>query len=138
MPDGSVVFSHVPAQGAAKVETITQDLPKAAPGPAPAKPAAPQVKTKPPVDPAVAKKLREEKVRQDRAAVKVAAAEKSLRAAETALKKGEQPLPGERIASADGKNRMTPAYWTRQRKLKDDVENARAELAKAQTQARAR
>lgn len=128
MPDGRVIFSDTPAPGAAKVEPLNSAAPKTSPRVEPAKPdPAPPRGSKSP-DPAIVKQLREDKVRREKAEEKVRAAEKMLHAKQTALAKGEEPLPGERIAQADGKSQLAPAYWARQRKLKDDVEEARANL----------
>jgi hypothetical protein len=138
MPDGSIVFSDKPPPGASKVETIkvepSQPAAKAEPSKGDKSKAAD--KKAPAVDPAALQKLREEKAKRERAEANVAAAEKALRTAEEALAKGEEPLPGERTGIVGGKTRLNEAYWARQRKLKDDVENARANLERARTQLR--
>ena len=138
MPDGSVSFGDKPAPGAAKVEPLKSEAPKPAERPASAKgdasKAGARKATAP--DPAVVKRLREDKANRERAEAEVRAAEKSLRAAEAALAKGEEPLPGERTGTAGGKSRLNEDYWKRQRKLKDDVENARANLERVKTRVR--
>lgn len=138
MPDGSVVFSDKPAPGAARVESIKTETskPGASAEPAKADPSKAGSKKTPPVDPAVVKKLRDDKAKRERAEEQVRAAEKTLRAAEAALAKGEEPLPGERTGTAGGKSRLNDDYWKRQRQLKDDVENARANVERARAQAR--
>ena len=138
MPDGRVIFSDAPAPGAAKVESIKTETPTASPRVESTKPDASKAASKKsaPADPAVVKKLQEYKIRRERAEEQVRAAEKSLRAAEAALAKGEEPLPGERTGTVGGKSQLNEAYWARQRKLKDDIENARANVERVRTQTR--
>ena len=137
MPDGRVIFSDTPAPGAAKVEPLSSAAPKTSPRVEATKPSPSPPRGTKPADPAVVKQLREDKVRREKAEEQVRAAEKTLHAKQTALAKGVEPLPGERIAQADGKSQLTPAYWARQRKLKDDVEEARANLEREKYRVRA-
>lgn len=58
-------------------------------------------------------------------------AARALLAAETALQQGLEPLPGERIGSAEGGTRLTDAYWARVRALRLSVDIARERLARA-------
>jgi len=138
MPDGRVIFAHTPAPGAAKVETVKTVAPRPGSALESTKPDASKTagKQAAQADPAVVKKLQEEKLKREQAEAKVRAAEKSWRAAEEALKKGESPLPGERIATASGQSQLSPEYWARQRRLKDDVENTRGNLERTRAQAR--
>ena len=55
-------------------------------------------------------------------------AEEAVRKAEAALANGKEPLPGERIGTAGGASRLNDAYWERQKKLKEDLVNARDNL----------
>lgn len=61
----------------------------------------------------------------------VLAAEADLRRAEAALEKGREPLPGERLGLADGKSRLGPEYWARQKLLEDNVAAAKKAVADA-------
>lgn len=137
MPDGRVIFSDAPAPGAAKVETLTSATPKTSPRVETTKPDPSPSRSRKPADPAVVKQLREAKVQRERAEAKVRAAEKILHAAEAAQAKGKQPLPDERIVRADGKSQLSPAYWTRQHQLRQNIEDARAELEREKVRARA-
>jgi hypothetical protein len=138
MPDGRVIFSDAPAPGAAKVEPIKTETSKAGTSVEPTKADSSKAagKKTAPVDPAVVKKLRDDKAKRERAEEQARAAEKALRTAEAALAKGEEPLPGERTGTVSGKSRLNEDYWKRQRQLKDNVENARANLEKARAQVR--
>ena len=135
MPDGRIIFSDVPAPGAAKVDPVQGQVPSPGPRRETAKPDPASQARKAP-DPAVVKMLREDKLRRERAEASIRAAEKTLRAAETALANGAQPLPGERVAQPDGRMQLTQVYWARQRKLKDEVEEARANVEREKYRAR--
>jgi hypothetical protein len=124
MPDGRVIFGDKPVDGAAKVEPIKPDTAKRG------------IQTLTPGEAAAAKQAEQERLKRESAADTVRAAEQALRDAETALAKGEEPLPGERIGTAGGTSRLTDAYWKRQQQLKDDVGRARAALEKARAPSR--
>ena len=72
----------------------------------------------------------------DRAYGELQAAYTALQQAEAARESGIGPLPGERIAivSAPGRrqSRLSDEYWERQRRLQDEVEEARARVERAQ------
>ncbi|MCG6873751.1 MAG: hypothetical protein LJE97_01545 [Betaproteobacteria bacterium] len=59
------------------------------------------------------------------------AARQALQNAEQALQAGLEPLPGERLGIVDGHTRLSPAYWARVRKLREDVEAARDRVDRA-------
>ncbi|MBX9629597.1 MAG: DUF4124 domain-containing protein [Burkholderiales bacterium] len=61
----------------------------------------------------------------------VRAATSALTDAETALTSGREPLPGERLGTANGKTRLTQAYFDRLRGLENQVEGARRRLDRA-------
>lgn len=120
-PDGRVIYSDVPIEGAKEVDQI----------------AAP-----PEVDPRA--RARAEKAasrRADRAeeAVQrsqeasawqeeIRQAEQRLAEAKAELANGKEPLPGERIGTAGGASRLTEAYFQRQTANKRAVEQAQKEL----------
>lgn len=118
MPDGRVVYGDKPAPGAAKVEESKPDTSKAGIVP----PTAGET--------AVLKRLETERLKREAASDKVQAAEQALREAEAARDGGREPLAGERLGTVSGAQRLTDAYWARQKKLEDDVEKARRALEK--------
>lgn len=68
----------------------------------------------------------------------LSAADREIRAttsalsdAETALTSGREPLPGERLGTANGKTRLTQAYFDRLRRLENQVQGARQRLDRA-------
>ena len=124
MPDGRVIFGDKPVDGAAKVEALKPDTSKRG------------IHTLTPGEAAAVKQAEQERLKREAPDEKVRAAERALRDAETALAKGEEPLPGERTGTAGGGSRLNEAYWQRQQKLKDDVERARVGLEKARAQQR--
>ena len=124
MPDGRVIFGDKAVDGAAKVEAIKPDTAKRG------------IQTLSTGEAAAVKQAEQERLKRERGDESVQAAEKTLRDAESALAKGEEPLPGERTGTAGGGSRLNDAYWQRQQKLKDDVERARAALEKSRAQPR--
>jgi len=58
-------------------------------------------------------------------------ARQALQNAEQALQAGLEPLPGERLGIVDGHSRLSPAYWARIDKLRQDVEAARDRVDRA-------
>jgi len=67
----------------------------------------------------------------DAAVAEIAAAEKALREAEENQKRALEPLPGERLGNVDGRSRLSPAYFERQKATAAKVEAARARLEAA-------
>jgi len=64
----------------------------------------------------------------DRAYNQVVAARKALKRAQARRKEGVTPLPGERQGMVNGKSRLDPAYFARQKELRHAVEVARLRL----------
>ena len=124
MPDGRIIYGDKPVPGAAKVEESKPDTSKAG------------IQTVAPGDAAALKRMEQERLKHERADERVRTAEKALADAETALAKGEEPLPGERTGTAGGASQLNEAYWKRQKKLKDDVERARLALERTRAQPR--
>jgi hypothetical protein len=113
MPDGSVVFSDQPQPDAAKVESSTPDTSDTGV----------QV-----LQPGAAEKLQQmeaERKQGESSGDGQRQAEEALRNAEAALANGKDPLPGERIGTAGGASRLTDNYWARQKKLEQNVVDAR-------------
>jgi hypothetical protein len=114
MPDGSVLYGDAPAPGAVKVES----------GHAPAS------KGVAPVSPEQEKRIETEQNQYfsdlQRARDEVSAAEAALTQAQAERDAGQEPLPGERQSQ-----RLTAAYFERQRALDEAVKNARSRLEKA-------
>jgi len=128
LPDGHVVYGNAPAKGAAKVQKLA--------------PAAPVIE----VDPQAAEALRQREKAQaaeldkrlaarrsvrDKADAEVVAAEGAVAAAEKALAAGREPLPGERIATADGGSRLSAEHFDRLKALEDEVKSAKERLDRA-------
>jgi len=67
----------------------------------------------------------------DAAYAMVVQARQALHDAEQALQAGLEPLPGERLGIVNGHSRLSPAYWARVDKLRQDVEAARDRLDRA-------
>jgi len=124
MPDGRVIYSTEPVQGAKRVETL--------------KPPAESTGVNP-VVPADAQKLeQQERQRSKREARQdeLQQAEKALRDAEAAQAAGKEPLPGERSGTAGGGSRLSDEYWSRQKSLEAAVTEARKRLDELRTSAR--
>lgn len=118
MPDGRVVYGDKPAPGAVKVEETRPDT---------SKKGIEGVTTR---EAEVLKQLEQARRNRTEASEEVAAAEKALRAAEAARSAGKEPLASERLGTVGGKQRLTDAYWERQKRLEQDVEEARRKLEK--------
>ncbi len=67
----------------------------------------------------------------DAAVAEIKAADQALREAEERQKQAAEPLPGERAANVDGRSRLTPEYFERQRAREAEVDAARARLEEA-------
>ena len=122
MPDGRVVYGDKPAPGAAKVEQLKTEPTKG-------------VSVSSPKDAAALKSL--ESARGARAASdeRLRAAEEALRKAEAAQAAGKDPTEGDRIGTKSGAQRLTDAYWARQKQLEADVKTARANYERAKAEA---
>ena len=119
MPDGSVIYSEKAAPGAKKVEEIVPQTGKTGVGGA-ATPAEKQQLQD------YANQRQQEEARRQQ----IHDAEQAVQNAEAALADGKEPLPGERLGTAGGAaNRLSDAYWERQKSLQDAVAAARKRLA---------
>jgi len=116
MPDGRVIFGDRPEPDAVKVEKSTPVTSKTGATGATEREAK------------ALKDLQDARMKREGATGKVEAAQQKLQAAETARVTGKEPLPGERLGTAGGNQRLTDAYWSRQKKLEQDVLNARKAL----------
>jgi hypothetical protein len=119
-PDGEIVYSDSPVQGAKRVGEID-------PAPAPAAPQAAQGEA-----PRRAPDLAERRAAAlDDADARIKAAAQALNEAEERRQNGIEPLPGERLGNAGGNSRLAPRYFSRQRDNAADVDAARANLDEA-------
>ena len=125
LPDGKTTFGDKPAPGAIKVEELKPDTSKKGVGPT--------TSTTPGVsrEAAALKQMELDRAKREATGVKVEAAEKALRSAETARDAGKDPLGSERQGTVSGNQRFTDAYWERQKKLELSVEQARRTLEQA-------
>ena len=122
MPDGTALYTHeIPARG--KLQEIIK---------APA-PDSRQIEQE---DRA---RLKREDARANRIAMRRVAAlgavdarihdaTQTLSAANAALAAGIEPRAGERLGVGGGRSRLSPAYWTRERRLRQAVDAARKYL----------
>jgi hypothetical protein len=128
LSDGRIVYGGKPEKGASKVEKLV--------------PAAPIVE----VDPREAeaqrqreraqveqldKRLAARRAAREKADGEVLGAKDAAAAAEKALAAGKEPLPGERVATADGGSRLSQAYLERVDALVEDVKSAKERIEKA-------
>jgi hypothetical protein len=121
MPDGKVIYGDKPMPDAVKVEKSKPDTSK--------KGIAPPSKG----EAATLKDLEAARLKREGAQDKVSAAQKALESAEAARAAGKEPVAGERLGTASGQQRLTDGYWARQKKLDQDVENARRALDQARS-----
>lgn len=118
MPDGKVIYGDKPVPGAAKVDQI--------------KPSTTQGITPPSAKEAgVLSDLERSRENREANDDRLRALEQAVTRAEAALAAGKDPLPGEHIGTAGGGQRLTEAYFERQKRLEADVARARADLASA-------
>jgi hypothetical protein len=118
MPDGRVIYSDQPIQGAVQVERTK---------PAVARKGVPTIA---PREDVVVKQKEKQQIEQEIAQQKILDAEKALQDAEAALAAGKEPLESELLRAADGTSRVTAAYGRRQRGLEQAVAKARTALEK--------
>ena len=118
MPDGRVVYGDKPAPGAVKSEEQKPDTSKQGIIP-------PSAREK-----ATAQSLERDRRMRDARSQRIEAAEKALRDAEAARDAGKEPTAGDRIGTVKGNQRLTDAYWERQKRLEQAVEQARTNLEK--------
>jgi hypothetical protein len=128
MPDGHVVYGHKAAKGAAQVQKM--------------EPARPVVEVEPEAAEAlrqrekalaseIDKRLAAQRSAREKADAEVESALAALGAADKALAVGREPIPGERIATADGGSRLSEAHFDRIKALEDDVKFAQERLERA-------
>ena len=116
MPDGRIVYGDKPAPGAAKVEESKLDTSSKGLGGTTAR------------ETEALKELENSRGKREAAGAKLQAAEEALRQAEAARAAGKEPLPGERVGTAGGASRLNDAYYARQNKLNEAVQNAQRNL----------
>ena len=66
------------------------------------------------------------------ASAEIRAAEQALQDAQDRQQRAAEPLPGERARNVDGRSRLSPEYFERQRARAAEVDAARARLDEAQ------
>jgi len=116
MPDGRIVYGDKPAPGAAKVEESKIDTSSKGLGGSTAR------------ETEALKELEKSRGKREASGAKLQAAEEALRQAEAARAAGTEPLPGERVGTAGGASRLNDAYYARQKKLDEAVQNAQRNL----------
>lgn len=125
MPDGTILFTDSPPAGA-KILEERQPLPPAPPRPpSKAPPAADRAAPTPPPSGSTATQS------IDAAMAEISEAERELAAARRKLETGREPLPGERLGTATGRSRLSPAYESRIAGLERDVAAAEARVKRA-------
>lgn len=121
MPDGKVVYGDKPVPGAVKVDESKPDTSKKGVAPPVAREAA------------VLKQLEKDRKARESEQDRLRRAEQALHQAEVAQELGKEPQPYERQGTAGGNQRLTDAYWERQKMLEQNVENARRNLEKVRS-----
>jgi hypothetical protein len=117
-PDGRVVYSDKPPADAVKTEKRQMDTSKQGVVPPSDR------------DKAALKKMQSERKAGDGSQDRLRRAEIALHDAEVAQSMGKEPQAGERLGTVSGNQRLTDAYWERQKKLEDAVTTARSNLEK--------
>src|SRR5262245_32510399 len=111
MPDGRVIYGEKAVPGAKKVEEIVPQTGKTGVGGAATPAEKQQLQER-------ANQRQQDEARQQQ----IRDAEQALQNAEAARAAGKEPLPGERLGTAGGAaNRLSDAYWERQKALEDAV-----------------
>jgi hypothetical protein len=116
MPDGRIVYGDKPAPGAAKVEESKIDTSSKGLG------------GSTPRETEALQNLEKSRGKREATGARLQAAEEALRQAEAARAAGTEPLPGERVGTAGGASRLNDAYYARQKKLDEAVQNAQRNL----------
>jgi len=124
MPDGRIVYGDKPAPGAVKVEERKPKTAKSGVAPPTAR------------EKAVLKQLETERQMRESAQDRVRRAELALHDAEVAAAMGKEPQPNERLGTAGKGQRLTDAYWERQKRLEEAVEQARRNLERVRSSSR--
>jgi hypothetical protein len=115
-PDGRTVYSDQPPRDAVKVEKSAIDTSKTGVVP-------PSAREK-----AALKQMQSDRMARESAQERVRKAEIALHDAEVAAAMGKEPQANERLGTAGGNQRLTDAYWARQKKLEENVVAARSVL----------
>lgn len=116
MPDGRVIYGDREEPGAAKVETSKPDTSRTG------------VQINSPGEKGAVEETARVRRSTEASADRLRQAEEQVREAEAALANGKEPLPGERSGTAGGASRLNDSYWARQKKLREDLVNARDNL----------
>ena len=123
-PDGKTIYSDTPIPGAREAGSV-----------APPPPIDPEDREEAEAAARDAAKRADELAsqREDESAgqTSIEEAEQQLEDARNALAAGKEPLPGERLGTAGGGNRLTDAYFQRQRANEQAVINAEKALEAA-------
>jgi len=128
LPDGHVVYGSKPEKGAAKVEKMEPKAPIVEVDPQAAETQRQREKEQ---AAELGKRLADRKAAREKAEAEIFAAKDALTAAEKALATGKEPLPGERLSTADGGSKLTESYNERVKVLDDQVKAANERLDKA-------
>ena len=125
-PDGKVIYSDSPVQGAKLIGQF-----ELVPAPA----ASQSARGEPPRPPAATEDAADRRaLALDEADARVKAADQALKDAVERQQQAVEPLPGERLGNVGGRSRLTPEYFARQRAAAAEVEAARAALDEAYRQ----
>src|SRR5688500_2863749 len=117
-PDGRVIYSDKPPADAVKTEKRQMDTSKQGVVPPSDR------------DKAALKKMQSERKAGTSSQDRLRRAEIALHDAEVAQSMGKEPQAGERLGTVSGNQRLTDAYWERQKKLEDAVTTAHSNLEK--------
>jgi hypothetical protein len=128
LPDGRIVYGGKPEKGAAKVDKIEPAPPVVEVDPKTAE--AQRQRDKEQVS-ELEKRLVARKAAREKAEGDIFAAKDAVTAAEKALATGKEPLPGERVSTADGGSKLSEVYSERIKGLEDEVKAAKERLDKA-------
>ena len=120
-PDGRVIYSDVPIEGAREVGRLD-----------PAPEVEPEVRREAEAAGRRRGEQAESAVQRSQVTIarqeKIRQAERRLADAKAALENGKEPLPGERRGTAGGASRLTEAYFQRQESNERAVEKAQKDL----------
>jgi hypothetical protein len=129
LADGRVVYGGKPEKGAAKVESVALRAPMIEVEPQAAEAQRQREKAQ---GAELDKRLATQRLAREKADAELVPARDAVASAEMALASGREPLPGERIATADGGSRLSEAHFERVTSLEDEVGAAKQRLRKAQ------
>jgi hypothetical protein len=127
MPDGSILFTDTPPQGAKILEE--RDASRSQPPAVRAPTATPRPLPGMSSEPASANAPKARPI--DAAIQEIESAERALQVAKRRLELGREPLPGERLGLAGGGSRLSPEYEARVAGLEKEVADAEARLKRA-------